>query len=188
MAASIRRGGRYRVTWHRKPSGLGALLNRQAETESTISYVIVDEGQAIRLQYQRAGGTGEVDERVAIARRPLTYGQRLFWLCPGCNRRAAILYYRAGWLTAGRFRCRHCHGLTYRSCQEADKRVYAIVRQMHDAPALDDVAALAALPTGDTLAELRGAFLLLKAYDIARKQNRRELRKLGVKTDDLPIF
>jgi hypothetical protein len=170
------------VTWHRKPGGLGALLNRPAEPESTIAYIVVDEGQAVRLQYQRTEGTGEVDERVAIARRPLTYGQRLFWLCPGCNRRAAILYYRAGWLTAGRFRCRHCHGLTYRSCQEADKRVYALVRDMNNP------AALAALPMVETLADLRGAFLMLKAHDIVMKRSRRELRKLGVKTDDLPIF
>jgi hypothetical protein len=55
--------------------------------------------------------------------------------------------------------------------------VYALVRQIHDAPAL------AALPTGDTLADLSHAFLMLKAVDIAMKRNKRELRKLGVRTD-----
>jgi hypothetical protein len=53
---------------------------------------------------------------------------------------------------------------------------------------MNNPAALAALPMVETLADLRGAFLMLKAHDIVMKRSRRELRKLGVKTDDLPIF
>jgi hypothetical protein len=173
MAATIRRGGRYRVTWQRKPSqagALGALLGNLQARVYCWEYEVVEGGQAIIIEHGEPGRPAR--EHVAVARRALRYGARLFWVCPGCNRRAAILYRR--W---GRFRCRHCHGLTYRSAQEADKRVYALVRQIHDAPAL------AALPTGDTLADLSHAFLMLKAVDIAMKRNKRELRKLGVRTD-----
>lgn len=37
-------------------------------------------------------------------------GRRLWWLCPRCSRRRAILY-----LAGGLFLCRACHGLVYRS-------------------------------------------------------------------------
>ena len=41
-------------------------------------------------------------------------GTRPWFLCPGCQRRAAILY-----LHKGAFRCRHCHDLRYQ-CQSED--------------------------------------------------------------------
>jgi hypothetical protein len=47
---------------------------------------------------------------------PCRFGGRRWWFdCPGCRRRVARLYVPPGrpW-----FRCRRCHGLTYRSCQE----------------------------------------------------------------------
>jgi len=50
-------------------------------------------------------------------------GTRLWWLCPRCGRRCDTLYLRSLFL------CRHCQGLTYRSCQESHSsdRVYALV-------------------------------------------------------------
>jgi hypothetical protein len=32
------------------------------------------------------------------------------------------------YLSGKYFGCRHCHNLTYRSCQESDSRVYAAIR------------------------------------------------------------
>lgn len=40
-------------------------------------------------------------------------GTRPWFLCPGCNRRAALLY-----LEGGELHCRTCLGLTYESCRE----------------------------------------------------------------------
>ena len=60
------------------------------------------------------------------------YGGRRYWLrCPvlrngiPCGRRALKLYLVPG---STIFTCRQCSGLTHRSCQEADKRVYALAR------------------------------------------------------------
>ena len=59
-------------------------------------------------------GEGRVQERVALDYLPNHYGgARPFFLCPGCGRRVRFLYQR--W---GRFRCRYCARLNYRSQQE----------------------------------------------------------------------
>lgn len=53
------------------------------------------------------------------ATEPFCSGRRWWFRCPvsvagaPCNRRVAKLY-----LLGGQFGCRHCHDLTYRSCQE----------------------------------------------------------------------
>src|SRR5437667_350708 len=52
------------------------------------------------------------------------FSGRWWGRCP-CGRRVGKLYLPAG---ATRFACRHCHGLTYTSCQEHDKRVDALRR------------------------------------------------------------
>ncbi len=50
-------------------------------------------------------------ERIAFAWTRCHLGSERIWFrCPGCATRVAILYHRAG-----RFRCRRCHGLTYLS-------------------------------------------------------------------------
>jgi hypothetical protein len=174
VADTIRSGsGRYRLIIGTKPSqavALGSLLGNLESSVYRWEYEVVEDGAAIVIEHGQPA-----TERIAIARRALRYGARLFWLCPGCNRRAAILYRR--W---GRFRCRQCHGLTYKTAQEADKRVYALARA-------DNPAALAALPTGDTLADLRASLLAMRALSILMKRNRRELKKLGVDTSDMPF-
>jgi hypothetical protein len=43
-------------------------------------------------------------------------GWRWWFCCPECGRRVANLYLPAGWIG---FACRVCHGLTYRSSQQA---------------------------------------------------------------------
>ena len=62
-------------------------------------------------------------------------GQRWWFTCPlivdgmACNRRAGKLFLPPG---AKYFGCRTCHGLTYRSCQEAHQteRLFARIEVM----------------------------------------------------------
>jgi len=62
--------------------------------------------------------------RVPIEWRRVGYGWRPWWLCPACGRRARILYgptpadAGAGW--AGRWTCRGCAALAYRSTRQPD--------------------------------------------------------------------
>jgi hypothetical protein len=174
MADTIRSGGgRYRLTCNAQPSQAGALgaLLGALERRTRWEYEVIDQGRAILIHH----GThaAPATERIAVARRNLTYGARLYWLCPGCSRRAAILYRQRQ-----RWRCRRCHGLTYRSAQEADKRVYALVRAIDTPAALDRIAA--GLDSDNPAGSITGLLLLMKAHDILRKRNRRELRKLGI--------
>jgi len=58
----------------------------------------------------------DVWERVAIERTPCHYGGSRPWFnCPRCGARAQNLYF-----AHGRFACRSCHGLRYRSQSEDD--------------------------------------------------------------------
>ena len=56
---------------------------------------------------------------------PFFGGRRRWFSCPGCGRRVRILYIPKD---GNMLRCRHCHGLTYRSVQTHDKRVDELVR------------------------------------------------------------
>ena len=52
-----------------------------------------------------------VEEFVELDRTPCHYGgERLWFLCPTCKKRVAVLYE-----SGGRFICRHCADLSYRS-------------------------------------------------------------------------
>src|SRR3954449_12823560 len=71
-------------------------------------------GGALAVGYRCASGVGtepeDVEERVPLARtaQPLG-GERLWFACPGCGRRCAVLY------GDRRFRCRCCVGAPYGS-------------------------------------------------------------------------
>src|SRR5262245_13691493 len=94
---------------------------------ASISYTVgrEDGARVLTLEYT-VTGTGE---RVTIpirleATRPCFGGLRWWGRCP-CGRRVGKLYLPDG---ATRFACRHCHGLTYASCQRHDKRADALRR------------------------------------------------------------
>lgn len=72
--------------------------------------------EKIRLIYTY-NKTEELDYIVRLDKTACNYGGFRYWfICPRCFRRVAILY-------GGRyFYCRLCHDLTYRSCQQHDKR------------------------------------------------------------------
>lgn len=71
-----------------------------------------DAGRATDLELLYRVGDEEIAELVPLEWTPCHYGGERPWLrCPGfrCGRRVAILY------GGRRFRCRHCHRLTYAS-------------------------------------------------------------------------
>jgi len=86
-------------------------------TTATVQIVMSADGQTITLSYQ-ARQQGEpwtwVKESVALETTPCTYGgERVWFQCPGCGRRRAVLY-----AVRGAFRCRICHNLAYSSTRE----------------------------------------------------------------------
>jgi hypothetical protein len=88
----------------------------------------------IRLYYSLTATGANEDYRVTLTTtRPQYGGLRWWFVCPlvvngvACNRRLGKLYLPPG----GRyFGCRRCHRLTYASCQEHDKRVDALRRNL----------------------------------------------------------
>ena len=83
----------------------------------------VDNQILIHLSYpvEINGRPQEIDEAVHLSRAPQQFGGDRWWFsCPievggkECNRRAGTLHLPPGELYFG---CRHCHLLTYESCQ-----------------------------------------------------------------------
>jgi hypothetical protein len=69
------------------------------------------DGDSVTLSYRIDGQ--EFEERVRLDRTSLHLGGHRSWfLCPGCDRRIAVLY------GGVRFRCRHCLDLRYVSQRE----------------------------------------------------------------------
>ena len=85
---------------------------------STVS--VRGDGDSITLAYVIDGQN--IEERVLLDSTPVHLGgHRAWFLCPGCDRRIAVLY------GGMRFRCRYCHDLRYASQREG-KRHRAISR------------------------------------------------------------
>jgi hypothetical protein len=85
--------------------------------EATIGvYVFSD---YIRINYTVTRNNNEetiqVDDRIDLSKTSLNYGGagRIWFHCPHCSRRVAILYFRKM-----HFKCRHCQNLNYMSSQE----------------------------------------------------------------------
>ena len=118
--------------------GLGTLTWSRAVSGEIVSRVGFEvdtsdrHGAVFGLRYTIT----RTDEHIQLPIRleithPYLGGTRWWFTCPlivrnvVCNRRVAKLYLPPG----GRyFGCRRCYGLTYRSCQESDKRVSALRR------------------------------------------------------------
>ncbi len=86
-----------------------------------IANVPEDDDEVVCLAYgmQTPGKLlATVNEYVRLTRTPCNFGKfRVWFACPGCGRRCAVLY---GLL--GRFRCRGCHHLTYASTRQRPGR------------------------------------------------------------------
>jgi len=77
----------------------------------------------LRLRYERAKYGETFDYLIRLTTTPLPWGGLKWWFtCPlskhevPCRRRVGKLY-----LLGRYFACRHCHELTYQSCQDSNK-------------------------------------------------------------------
>jgi hypothetical protein len=93
----------------------------------------VGAGLVLVLSYRVTPPGEEVEEHVRLETTPLNRGALRWWgRCPLgvdgvlCGRRAAKFYLPPG---SRYFGCRHCHNLTYSSCQDSHKfdRLYRLV-------------------------------------------------------------
>jgi hypothetical protein len=90
------------------------------ETRGGVPVIVLD------YTVRRGGELQKVEEPVVLqSTRPYFGGLRWWFTCPlaqrnkTCGLRVGMLYLPYGSLYFG---CRHCYGLTYRSCQESHKR------------------------------------------------------------------
>lgn len=67
---------------------------------------------AIPRQYFGNAGIGQI---IGLCKTKPHFGGTRYWFTCRCGRRVGRLYVSSGETT---FRCRRCHGWTYRSCQE----------------------------------------------------------------------
>ena len=123
-AAALTRAGLLRpahrssttITWTDKDTGeVRFALRCEAETGCGAG--------TLRLQYDRPKYGETFDYVIRLTTTPLPWGGLKWWFtCPltkretPCFRRVAKLY-----LLGRYFACRHCHELTYQSCQESHK-------------------------------------------------------------------
>jgi hypothetical protein len=103
---------------------------QRTEKTAEVTYEVntVPEWPWVRLFYRFPHNGVEMNYKIFLTTtRPGFGGLRWWFLCPlsvngrPCGRRVARLY-----LDGKYFGCRHCHDLTYTSCQEHDKRVDAL--------------------------------------------------------------
>lgn len=106
------------------------------EETGSIGYMLTDAGRAIRFMYtvtnKTSNETKTFDYCVEIATTPCNFGGvRRWFICPAvkdgipCGRRVGKLYIPPN---GKYFACRTCYNLTYRSCQEHDGRVSALMK------------------------------------------------------------
>jgi hypothetical protein len=139
--ASMARAGCF-VPWY---SGRTTWSRGERQTAS-IGYTVRPEGEGLLLLLRHtwtpwgAEEAREVELPVRLEQQPMRFGRVRWWgRCPlmmngrPCNRRIGKLYSPPG---SAYFGCRVCHGLTYASAQEHDKRVSALRR---DSEALDHI-------------------------------------------------
>jgi hypothetical protein len=100
-------------------TGSGVLTwSRGGHVTGTVA--VRGDGDSVSLAYVSDGQ--EIEERVALDATAVHLGgERSWFLCPGCDRRVAVLY------AGARFRCRHCLDLRYTSQRETP-RFRAIAR------------------------------------------------------------
>lgn len=86
-----------------------SLLGDQRERGSIAG---VADAESVKLRFRAlspAGSWEEVRQVIPLERTPCTFGgERAWWTCPGCQRRAAVLFG-----AHARFQCRRCHRLAY---------------------------------------------------------------------------
>jgi len=100
----------------RWPGSIGSLSwSRDGKQTGSIRYRVEQDCLVLMYRYRSYGEEWkEIEEPVWFERTPCNYGgERLWFHCPHCGRRVAVLY------GAGvRFLCRHCYDLSYGSQNE----------------------------------------------------------------------
>lgn len=153
------------------------------EETASIGFILEplgEDGLTMRLHYTRTKRNGEKENLnysiVLQATRP-NYGGRRYWFtCPltvngwPCRRRVGKLYLPPG---GKYFGCRHCYNLTYKSCQESDKRISSYWK---------NPVAMEAAMRGDRLST--ESFLAMRAYlrlmnRLKEENKRRQAKQRG---------
>ena len=97
--------------------GYGGNLSWSCGDRKTGSVMYRVETDSLVLIYRARVQGGEwesIEEHVRLSRTPCNYGgERLWFLCPACSKRVAVLASHGK-----RFVCRHCHKRPYGSQQE----------------------------------------------------------------------
>jgi len=110
-----------------KPSTMGSLRwTRGGEPNGDIRYFCHQNYLQLNYHYRENGGEWQpIEQRIHFDRTPCNYGgERLWFLCPRCNRRVGVLC-----AYDVHFLCRHCYPLPYSSQQES--RIDRIISQKH---------------------------------------------------------
>jgi hypothetical protein len=136
---------------------------RTGEESASIGFVLEplgDDSLTMHLYYTRTGRNGDKENLnypIILQTTQPNYGGRRYWFnCPltvngwPCRRRVGKLYLPPG---GKYFGCRHCYNLTYKSCQESDKRISFY---------WNNPAAMEAAMKGDPLSA--DTFLAIRAY------------------------
>jgi hypothetical protein len=90
-------------------------------------------GDWMTVQYEWCGAPGS--QEVHFDWTPCHFGGKRPWLiCMDCGRRVGVIYLRVK-----KFACRHCHDLTYRSCQESDSRFGKFLQNYDGAGGAEDL-------------------------------------------------
>ena len=111
-----------------RPHAAGPLeWTRGGEVLGSVECAVSGAGRAesLELSYvvRTADGRRDVRRCIPLVWTPCHYGgERVWFLCPACGRRIAIVYG-----LGGEFRCRLCHGLSYPS--QHDSRALRLLRR-----------------------------------------------------------
>ncbi len=102
------------LDWHDSIEGNGRLVVQTGSLAWTLSLC--------------AEGSAASEQLVAVGYVRCTFGRRAHWLCPKCIRRCNVLFEREG-----RFACRQCQGLRYRSQRQSKlTRVLEQARELNE--------------------------------------------------------
>lgn len=96
--------------------GSGTLSwSRNDVQTASIRFRIEEDRLVLNYRYRTHGNEWEdIEQPVLFDRTACNYGgERVWFLCPHCSRRVAVLYGAGAW-----FLCRHCYRLPYSSQQE----------------------------------------------------------------------
>ncbi len=101
-----------------QPDYIGTLSwSSGGKPSGSIGFKIEKDTMVLKYKHRsRSEDWEEVEQRITLDKTPCYFGgYRQWFICPRCHKRIAILY------GAGKyFFCRHCHNLTYQSCNEPD--------------------------------------------------------------------